>query len=149
MLYREIIAVCSQIHTKHTNTLCGQKAECCNSKPSRQTVTLQRCSISPPNQLSVLTLRTAGTCCRAVCYKTDETPRTHPTFLPPFNSPSVKQHFQRLSPHSVRSKLWPNPPFTTLYIAPFYKAQFFHPEDEARYLYRNVGTHVSECTTPI
>ena len=27
MLYREIIAVCSQIHTEHTNTLCGQKAE--------------------------------------------------------------------------------------------------------------------------
>jgi len=24
MLYIEIIAVCSQIHTKHTNTLCGQ-----------------------------------------------------------------------------------------------------------------------------
>ena len=24
MLYREIIAVCSQIHTKHINTLCGQ-----------------------------------------------------------------------------------------------------------------------------
>jgi len=24
MLYREIIAVCSQIHTKHKNTLCGQ-----------------------------------------------------------------------------------------------------------------------------
>ena len=30
MLYREIIAVCSQIHTKHTNTLCGQKAEFLN-----------------------------------------------------------------------------------------------------------------------
>ena len=27
MLYREIIAVCSQIHTKHINTLCGQEAE--------------------------------------------------------------------------------------------------------------------------
>jgi hypothetical protein len=27
MLYREIIAVCSEIHTKHTNTLCGQNAE--------------------------------------------------------------------------------------------------------------------------
>ena len=26
-LYREIIAVCSQIHTKHINTLCGQNAE--------------------------------------------------------------------------------------------------------------------------
>jgi len=25
MLYREIIAVCSQIHTKHIHTLCGQK----------------------------------------------------------------------------------------------------------------------------
>jgi len=24
MMYREIIAVCSEIHTKHINTLCGQ-----------------------------------------------------------------------------------------------------------------------------
>ena len=27
MLYSEIIADCSQIHKKHTNTLCGQNAE--------------------------------------------------------------------------------------------------------------------------
>ena len=27
MLHREIIAVCSQIHTKHINTLCGQIVE--------------------------------------------------------------------------------------------------------------------------
>ena len=27
MLYREIIAVCSQIHTKHINTLCGLNVE--------------------------------------------------------------------------------------------------------------------------
>ena len=27
MLYREIIAVCSQTHTKHINTLCGQNVE--------------------------------------------------------------------------------------------------------------------------
>jgi len=27
MLYREIIAVCSEIHTKHIKTLCGQKVE--------------------------------------------------------------------------------------------------------------------------
>jgi hypothetical protein len=26
-LYREIIAVCSEIHTKHINTLCGQNVE--------------------------------------------------------------------------------------------------------------------------
>ena len=28
MLYSEIIAVCSQIHTKHINTVCGQNVEC-------------------------------------------------------------------------------------------------------------------------
>ena len=27
MLYREIIAVCSEIHTKHINTLCVQNVE--------------------------------------------------------------------------------------------------------------------------
>ena len=27
MLYREIMAVSSQIHTKHINTLCGQNVE--------------------------------------------------------------------------------------------------------------------------
>jgi len=32
MLYREIIAVCSQIHTKHINTLCGQNGELLNVK---------------------------------------------------------------------------------------------------------------------
>jgi len=32
MLYGEIIAVCSQIHTKHINTLCGQNVELLNVK---------------------------------------------------------------------------------------------------------------------
>jgi len=32
MLYREIITVCSQIHTKHINTLCGQNVELLNVK---------------------------------------------------------------------------------------------------------------------
>jgi len=32
MLYREIIAVCSPIHTKHINTLCGQNVELLNVK---------------------------------------------------------------------------------------------------------------------
>jgi len=27
MLYREIIALCSQIHTEHINTLCGHNVE--------------------------------------------------------------------------------------------------------------------------
>jgi len=32
MLYREIIAVCSQIHTKHINTLYEQNVELLNIK---------------------------------------------------------------------------------------------------------------------
>ena len=27
MLYTEIVTVCSEIHTKHKNTLCGQNVE--------------------------------------------------------------------------------------------------------------------------
>ena len=34
MLYREIMAVCSEIHTKHTNTVCGQNVEFVYVKPS-------------------------------------------------------------------------------------------------------------------
>ena len=30
MLYREVISVCSQIHTKHINTVCGQNVELLN-----------------------------------------------------------------------------------------------------------------------
>jgi hypothetical protein len=33
MLYREIIAVCSRIHRKRINTLCGQNVELLNVKP--------------------------------------------------------------------------------------------------------------------
>jgi len=33
MLYREIIAVCSEIHTKHVNTVCGLNVEFVNVKP--------------------------------------------------------------------------------------------------------------------
>jgi hypothetical protein len=33
MVYREIMAVCSEIHTKHINTLCGQNVEFLNVKP--------------------------------------------------------------------------------------------------------------------
>ena len=33
MLYREIIAVCCEIHTKHIITLCGQNVEILSVKP--------------------------------------------------------------------------------------------------------------------
>jgi len=44
MLYREIIAVFSQIHTKHVNNLCGQNVELLNVKLAVYIVTngLQR-----------------------------------------------------------------------------------------------------------
>ena len=32
MLYGEIFAVCSEIHTKHINTLCGQNVQLLNVK---------------------------------------------------------------------------------------------------------------------
>ena len=34
MLYRKIIAVCSQIHTKHINTVSGQNVELLSVKPA-------------------------------------------------------------------------------------------------------------------
>ena len=39
MLYRKIMAVCSQIHTKHINTVCGQNVELVNFKLTIQIVT--------------------------------------------------------------------------------------------------------------
>ena len=42
MLYSEIIAVCSQIHTKHTNTLCGQNVGFVNVKLAVRIVTTVR-----------------------------------------------------------------------------------------------------------
>ena len=39
-MYREIIAVCSQIYTKHINTLCGQNVELLNVKLVVRIVTL-------------------------------------------------------------------------------------------------------------
>jgi hypothetical protein len=47
MLYREIIAVCSQIHTKHINTLCGQNVELLNVKLAVHISTSTLCSQLP------------------------------------------------------------------------------------------------------
>jgi len=49
MLCIEIIYVCSQIHTKHINTLCGQNVELLNVKMEVHIVTtgLQRINCNP------------------------------------------------------------------------------------------------------
>jgi hypothetical protein len=73
MLYREIIAVCSQFHTKHINTLCGQNVELLNVKLAVHTVTNEAadhiCSFN------------AGTCRNPYA-------DTHPNF-PVFCQPSL------------------------------------------------------------
>jgi len=38
-MYREIIAICSEIHTEHINTLCGQNLELLNVKLAVHIVT--------------------------------------------------------------------------------------------------------------
>jgi hypothetical protein len=49
MLYREIIAVCSQIHTKHINTLCGQNVEFFGAFAKlRKAITVTVMTVSPP-----------------------------------------------------------------------------------------------------
>jgi len=42
MSCREIMAVCSDIHTKHINTLCGQNVELLNAKLAVYIVTTVR-----------------------------------------------------------------------------------------------------------
>ena len=39
MLYREIMAVCFEIHTKHITTVCGQNVELLNVKLAAHIVT--------------------------------------------------------------------------------------------------------------
>jgi len=49
MLYREIMAVCSQIHTKHINTLRGQNIEILNVTISVHIVTTGLYSVKVPS----------------------------------------------------------------------------------------------------
>jgi len=52
MLYMEIISVCSQIHTKHTNTLCGQNVELLSVKLAVHIVTTGLQRVNMTNQLT-------------------------------------------------------------------------------------------------
>jgi len=45
MLYREIMAVCSQIHTKHINALCGRNVELLKAKLAVHIVTTDNNSL--------------------------------------------------------------------------------------------------------
>jgi hypothetical protein len=69
MLYREIIAVCSEIHTKHINTLCGQNVELLNVKLAVRTVTtgLPRANTGGWLSITLSMLLGQSTCCYRDC----------------------------------------------------------------------------------
>ena len=46
MLYREIIAVCSQIHKQHINKMCGQNVELLNVKLAVHIVAVGLCTVT-------------------------------------------------------------------------------------------------------
>ena len=50
-LYRQIIAVCSQSHTKHINTLCGQNGEFFNIMPNGTYIVFTALQYSSSNTL--------------------------------------------------------------------------------------------------
>ena len=56
MFYREIIAVCSEIHTKHINTLCGQNVELVSVKPGGTYITHSKYRFSPYRAVNTLRL---------------------------------------------------------------------------------------------
>ena len=59
MLYREIITVCSEIHTKHINTVCGQNIELLNVKLGVHTKFISRndqCYSFPPESVCIGTV---------------------------------------------------------------------------------------------
>jgi hypothetical protein len=49
MMYRGINAVCSQIHTEHINTLCGQNVELLNVKLLVHIITTSFQWVKTPN----------------------------------------------------------------------------------------------------
>jgi hypothetical protein len=73
MLYREIIAVCSQIHTKHINTPCGQNLEFFGMFD----LVLDKV---PTGLLWVTQLITLVTICTIICHIKNRTVCSHSTF---------------------------------------------------------------------
>jgi len=53
MLYWKIMAVCSEIHTKHINTLCGQNGELLNVKLAVRIVTTGLLKVQYVNRLRI------------------------------------------------------------------------------------------------
>ena len=66
MPYREIIAVCSQIHKKHINTLCGQNVEL---YMKTQSVPRSKHSVSVIKTSQLMLYREIIAVCSEICIK--------------------------------------------------------------------------------
>jgi len=99
MLYREIIAVCSQIHTKHINTLCEQNVELLNIKPG----------LTRSNRLRFKQLITTYqlSTCKTRCTVTwrDLVPRFCVVFLVMYSNWEINTHLHTVSRRPLRSDL--------------------------------------------
>jgi len=58
MLYREIIAVCSETHTKHINTLCGAERGTAECQAAAVYTYVRTCCLSPSEYSSFSSLQT-------------------------------------------------------------------------------------------
>ena len=74
MLYREIIAVCSQIHTKHINTLCGQNVVLLTVKLAVHIAKTGICSVNCAIESLILFDATFMCCDELICSKVTSPP---------------------------------------------------------------------------
>jgi hypothetical protein len=110
MLYREIIAVCSQIHTKHINTVCGQNVQLLNVKLAVQTSSTRvpnfRKSLYDPFQLKIVVYQHSPYCQPVDCHQHFNVPlycTVSPWENPPTPTPTSDK---RPYVTTVRTILW-------------------------------------------
>jgi len=125
MLYRKIIAVCSEIHTKHKNALCGQNARFLMRTPSCWGMT-PRYSLISPQCSGRMTLSRAN----ATTF-IPHTALVGPTTLPLIGSPL----FPLATDHSHYKQIFNLPPA----LAFFLDLGTF--EDHGTMFCPNIGSH--------
>jgi hypothetical protein len=99
MLYREIIAVCSEIHTKHINTVSGQNVELVNVKVITGQQSVQFSSLLRQNIIKEYNLFIESCC-------TQHTAKSAMSFLPNFiqigrKMSKIGQNFSPVIPAST------------------------------------------------
>ena len=105
MLYSEIIAVCSEIHTKYINTMCGQNVELLNVKLVVHKVTAGLWRVG-----STVTGNDWGKPRYTTVIIAGNRPKPHPWYKLKFEAlmvQSIDGGFQVLSKDGIRCLHWP------------------------------------------